>query len=1007
MSSLAVESEQPIALFSEDGKHWKEQDGTEVPIKWVEDKRVTRIVIGSLDSDSLIDFEFSLSPTEQLSAIYPNLSHLHLWGLNKISSVPRLPETLQSLDVRRCPDVASVGALPASLDTLILNSLSLLRAGPEYSSLNSLLDLELAGCEQLGGEWINTLLESATNLRRLDLSRCSQLIAINAWPQMLDSGKLSGCELLVGLPSRWPMQLRRLELSGCERLCKLPDFPPSIDYLDLSHMHNLAELPTQRQSPRTLFLYDSGLQVPPATEHGEHKQDNVAADVAAYFADRELTGDGAVRRCKVQLLGNGAAGKTTLAYNLTRKDPALAKVEGSTPGLQFLFWQVRAIIDSEPKTVETQLWDFGGQEIYHGTHRLFMRTGSVFIVVWNPVQDGGEPERSNSGYQDIWRPLVYWVDLVLDECRAPEIIVVCSHHDEPSEELQQKFDEQLAKSAHAARLKSMPPKLYFADSLQGTGQAEEIKNELSLAIGRVVGRFGHAVPAYWEIAQDMVKDWLVNKNQDAAIPLDTFSEALLDRIGITSGAEKYQKLKTVTQSGEFDLLQQDRLRRTLNFLTRSGWIYWSEKLFQGQVIIDQEFALRGIYAVLERKDNTNIYDQICNNGGRFTRSELHDLVWKRHFDESTQKLLLSFMEDCGACFKLQNAEHAWRHETVYVSPAHLPSAEDLGLPEKFAAKSRDLNSYAAKPFRSSRMYYHHWKRYLAQVGQQWGVGARYASDGLLVTTEDGVVVLVSLEMRPEGVGGVLRIRACGKDQENVANQLREHIVQFFPDEERGIELSGGKTSLASRKDTRVFISYAWNNPDDENEYECDYEEAVDAIENYINQYNLALELAESDEPRIDLLRDKNVMKRADSIVEFTSQAGDTPKVIVVHSDKYWCSSNCLFELHCVFDSFSNDERFFDSVVISVDVNSDLENSAEQFIESWENGSVKIPARLQNRWFKEKRARRRATALIDEFSDKISDGLNQNHKWDASEPELVLNEIADRLGIPRPDKLDGI
>jgi internalin A len=28
-----------------------------------------------------------------------------------------------------------------------------------------------------------------------------------------------------------------------------------------------------------------------------------------------------------------------------------------------------------------QIWDFGGQDIYHGTHALFMRTRAVFPLV--------------------------------------------------------------------------------------------------------------------------------------------------------------------------------------------------------------------------------------------------------------------------------------------------------------------------------------------------------------------------------------------------------------------------------------------------------------------------------------------------------------------------------------------------------------------------------------------------------------------------------------------------
>ena len=34
---------------------------------------------------------------------------------------------------------------------------------------------------------------------------------------------------------------------------------------------------------------------------------------------------------------------------------------------------------AEPTTVH--VWDFGGQEIYHNTHRLFASEGTVFVIV--------------------------------------------------------------------------------------------------------------------------------------------------------------------------------------------------------------------------------------------------------------------------------------------------------------------------------------------------------------------------------------------------------------------------------------------------------------------------------------------------------------------------------------------------------------------------------------------------------------------------------------------------
>jgi hypothetical protein len=35
-------------------------------------------------------------------------------------------------------------------------------------------------------------------------------------------------------------------------------------------------------------------------------------------------------------------------------------------------------------TATLKIWDFGGQDIYHGTRALFLKTCTVFLLVWEP-----------------------------------------------------------------------------------------------------------------------------------------------------------------------------------------------------------------------------------------------------------------------------------------------------------------------------------------------------------------------------------------------------------------------------------------------------------------------------------------------------------------------------------------------------------------------------------------------------------------------------------------------
>src|SRR5262249_1376632 len=80
------------------------------------------------------------------------------------------------------------------------------------------------------------------------------------------------------------------------------------------------------------------------------------------------------------------------------------------------------------------IWDFGGQDIYHGTHTLFMKTNAIFMAVWHPdfeTETQSDPE--GISYRNY--PLSYWVEYVrtLGNMNSP-LIVVQSRCDRPEQE---------------------------------------------------------------------------------------------------------------------------------------------------------------------------------------------------------------------------------------------------------------------------------------------------------------------------------------------------------------------------------------------------------------------------------------------------------------------------------------------------------------------------------------------------------------------------------------------
>ncbi|MBK9017845.1 MAG: hypothetical protein IPM82_29505 [Saprospiraceae bacterium] len=83
---------------------------------------------------------------------------------------------------------------------------------------------------------------------------------------------------------------------------------------------------------------------------------------------------------KMMLTGNGNAGKSTLFYAL--KDGKCEMELDSTHGVLLETWACAGA-----PIVEFVIWDFGGQEIYHGSHRLFMASDAIQLALFDPVTE--------------------------------------------------------------------------------------------------------------------------------------------------------------------------------------------------------------------------------------------------------------------------------------------------------------------------------------------------------------------------------------------------------------------------------------------------------------------------------------------------------------------------------------------------------------------------------------------------------------------------------------------
>ncbi|MCE9611845.1 MAG: leucine-rich repeat domain-containing protein [Chthoniobacter sp.] len=317
----------------------------------------------------------------------PRLRNLNLSG-NRLTSLPREIGRLRALrglflsrnQLTTLP--SEIGQLSA-MRVLTLDDNHLTTLPPEIGQLSAMRGLGGAGNQ------FTTLPPEIGQLTALELLYLDRNPLTTLPPEI---GQLTALEQLV--------------LEGNQ----LTTLPPELCQLTtLTHLYlssnQLTTLPPeigQLTSLTHLFLHaNPALGLPPdvlGPDWGETLLGGKNAPpkppreiLEYYFAARDGR---ALREVKLILVGRGEVGKSSMADAL--RGGKFMQNRPQTDGISITPWPVK-LRDGAAKVL---LWDFGGQEIMHGTHQFFLTHRSLYVV----MVDG----RHDRAKQDA----EYWLKLV-------------------------------------------------------------------------------------------------------------------------------------------------------------------------------------------------------------------------------------------------------------------------------------------------------------------------------------------------------------------------------------------------------------------------------------------------------------------------------------------------------------------------------------------------------------------------------------------------------------------
>jgi hypothetical protein len=206
--------------------------------------------------------------------------------------------------------------------------------------------------------------------------------------------------------------------------------------------------------------------------------------VLNYLREIEAQGEDHLYEAKVLILGEGSAGKTSLLRRLYQPALPLPTEEETTKGIDIHHHQFSG---RQGQPFRLNVWDFGGQQIYHATHQFFLTKRSLYIL----LDDTRSNHRSvhDEGFKS-------WLELIETLSEASPVLIFQN----------EKADR--SKSIDEAGIKGRFPNVMavHAGNLEHSDAADSLAEAIRYHVQQLP-HVGEAVPAQWlKIRQDIDKD---------------------------------------------------------------------------------------------------------------------------------------------------------------------------------------------------------------------------------------------------------------------------------------------------------------------------------------------------------------------------------------------------------------------------------------------------------------------------------------------------------------------
>ncbi|MCW5312506.1 GTPase [Nostoc sp. KVJ3] len=394
-------------------------------------------------------------------------------------------------------------------------------------------------------------------------------------------------------------QLTSLDLRGNE-LTTLPEAIAELQQLtslDLSYnkINILPEAIIELQQLTTLNLSGNPIEKPPP----EVVTKGFKA-IKDYFRQLKVAGTDYLYEAKLLIVGEGGAGKTTLAKKIENPNYQLRE-EDTTKGIEVIQW---GFLMENGREFRVNIWDFGGQEIYHATHQFFLTKRSLYALVADTRKEDTD--------------FYYWLNVVeLLSDNSPLLIIKNEKQNRHRE-----INERELRGQFTNLKETLPTNLA---TKRGLEQAlEQIKHYV-----KNLPHIGSPLPKTWVRVREALESDARNY-----ISLDEYLN-ICQHNGFTQRNDKLQLSGYLHDLGVCLHFQED-------------------PLLNKTVILKPKWGTDAVYKVLDN-------EKVIRNLGSFTRSDLAN-IWCEDEYVTMHDELLRLMINFKLCYEIP------RSQGKYIAP---------------------------------------------------------------------------------------------------------------------------------------------------------------------------------------------------------------------------------------------------------------------------------------------------------------------------------------------------